>query len=275
MPRRYDMRIPTAIKVKVRGTDAQGNSFEQVASTINVSRTGARLQGVSLVSGVETVELRRGWFRKARFRVVWAGAPGTAEADQIGLRQMEKDGAFWGIPFPAPQVQPDPAPVARAAAASVSGPPASAAVLPGKWDTPAPLLSEPSSYDSNREPLHGSPPRPESELVDLTWQAPPTSTSRTIRERVASVKIRWSTPAGEAREEAFPAARVLRDKSCIVPMRVALPEGTEVTIVNARTGGSRPGTVSMCGPQMPDGTYPIAMDLESPDTAFWGSGSAR
>lgn len=272
------MRIPTAIRVKVRGVDEHGNSFEQIASTINVSRSGARLNGVSLVRGIATVELRRGWFRKAKFRIVWAGAPGTPEAEQIGLRLMESDAGFWGIAFPASQIQPDFPP--RAAAASVGAAASSthsvaAPVIPGKWDAQRPANAPPSYSSVPSAPQFGRATQ-EGDVVDLTWQTPSTAGgSRTIRERVASVKICWSTPEGARQEESCPVARVLGDKSCIVPMRVALREGAEVTIVNTRTNGSRPGIVSLCGAQMPDGTYPVAMDIAAPDPTFWGSGSVH
>lgn len=263
--RRYDMRIPTAIKVTVRGTDRNGNAFEQTASTINVSRTGARLEGIGCVEGAETVEVRRGWFRKAKFRVVWAGLPGTPEAGQIGLRQIEHDASFWGIPFPS------------GGAASAYVPPASSTPgIPASGPIPVDWSAPPARSKAAGEPQlpYMGPTVQETEVVDLTWQKP-TASTRTIRERVASVTVRWSDAAGVQHEESCPAARVLRDKSCIVPMKTALKEGTEVTIVNARTKNSRPASVSMCGPQLPDNSYPIAIDLAAPDTSFWGSGSVH
>lgn len=263
MPRRYDMRIPTVMEVKVRGVDTQGNRFEQVARTINVSRTGARLEGVAFVQGAQSVELRRGWFRKARFRVIWTGRPTGSQADHVGLRLLEKDASFWGIPFPAPQWQPDFVPP------SAPPPFAQASPLAGKWDAP-PREAAPPPLVNARAMGYSS----DSEVVPLTWEKSLSSAaaaSRTIRERVAAVTVRFTTHAGEVREETCVAARVLRDKSCIVPMRVALMERTEVTLVNTRSNAARPAIVSMCGPQMPDGTYPIAMDLASPDPQFWAS----
>jgi len=268
--RRYDMRIPTAIKVKVRGVDRNGNRFEQTASTINVSRGGARLDGVGCVQGSETVEVRRGWFRKARFRVMWAGAPGTPEAGQVGLRLIDKDAAFWGIPFPA-------APLANEyVPPNTTAPPARAAgPIPVDWSAPPSKRAVSGTYSESRVPFMGQAIE-DTNVVDLTWERPSASaTAKTIRERVAAVAVRWTDASGTTREEACPAARVLRDKSCIVPMKTALREGTEVTIVNARTKATRPATVSMCGPQLPDNSHPIAIDLAAPDTAFWGSGTVH
>ena len=282
-PQRYDPRVTTSIKVKVRGTDRRGQRFEQTASTVNVSRTGARLDGIGCLEGSQVIEVHRGWFRKASFRVVWAGNPGTPEAGQAGLRLLENEAGFWGLTFPAAQMVTDssgrgatPNAQAQAAAASPFAPsaiPASVAA-PIKRDAPreaAPPMPE-SSYSSvsSMGILHR-----ESEVVDLTWSAPPTvaATTRTIRERVASVTIRWTALNGGSGEESCPIARVMRDKSCIVPLRTALPERSEVTVINTRTKASRTATVTMCGPKGPDGTYSIAVDLDAPDTAFWGSGS--
>lgn len=268
MPQRYDKRIPTSIRVKVRGTDRNGHSFEQTASTINVSRTGARLDGIACLEGAQKVEVRRGWFRKSQFRVIWAGAPGTPEAGHVGLRQLEQDAAFWGVSFPATQIVND-----YVAPAAASSQPARGA-LPPNWSAPAvqplPAPASPASLPYMNRAL-----QQDTDVVDLTWQKPASPTSRTIRERVASVTVRWSDASGATREESCPIARVMRDKSCIVPLKIALREGTEVTIINTRTQVSRPASVSMCGPQMPDSTYSIAIDLPAPDTAFWGSGNVH
>jgi len=265
--RRYDMRIPTSIRVKVCGVDRLGNSFEQTASTVNVSRGGARLDGIGCVDGAQTVEVRRGWFRKAKFRVMWAGMPGTPEAGQVGLRLLDADASFWGIPFPATPVTSDYVPPQRTAAIPATGP------IPVDWSEPAPRARA-AAAPAAAPPRYLDSPNQESEVVDLTWQKP-TAAARTIRERVAAVAVRWDDASGATHEERCPAARVLRDKSCIVPMKVALREGAEVTIVNTRTNATRAATVSMCGPQMPDNTYPIAIDLPAPDTNFWGSGSVH
>lgn len=257
--RRYDLRIPTHIRVKVVGVDRHGNSFQQTASTVNVSRTGARLDGIGCVDGRQTVELRRGWFRKARFQVMWTGMPGTPQAGQVGLRQLDQDATFWGIPFPPTQMIADYQPPQSTAAIPATGP------IPVDWSTPAPKRRAQSSGMPEMGPTIG-----ETEVVDLSWQNT-SPTAPTIRERVAAIMVRWVNRAGDVHEETCPAARVLRDKSCIVPMKTALSEGTEVTIVNTRTRATRKAYVSMCGPQMPDNSFPIALDLPAPDTAFWGT----
>lgn len=288
-PQRYDPRVPANIKVKVRGTDRRGHRFEQTASTVNVSRTGARLDGIGCVEGSQIVEVHRGWFRKASFRVVWAGNPGTAEAGQVGLRLLDNEAGFWGLTFPPSEAVTNTAPrpfaedplqaAAAAPAVAPAAPPPVSSFGPPKsikrdFRREAPAAPPESSYSSASS--MGTLQK-ESEVVDLTWSAPvpAPSTGRTIRERVASVTIRWKTPSGGLLEESCPVARVMRDKSCIVPLHTALPERSEVTIINRRTKDSRPAIVTMCGPKGSDGTYSIAVDLDAPDTAFWGSGTTH
>jgi len=93
---RQDERIAKELRVWVRGTDRNGNPFVQSAQTIDVSRHGARLDGVGYLTGPDRIiEVRRGW-RRARFRVVWTGQMGTAQANQIGVCCLEPNKYIWG-----------------------------------------------------------------------------------------------------------------------------------------------------------------------------------
>ncbi len=97
---RQEYRIAKVVRVSVRGVDRNGNSFLQSANAIDLSRNGARLDGVGFLTWPgETIEVKRGW-KKARFRVVWVGQPGTQQANQIGICSLEPDKSIWGIPFP-------------------------------------------------------------------------------------------------------------------------------------------------------------------------------
>lgn len=98
-------RIAKIIQVWVRGIDRSGNPFVQNAHTIDIGKTGARLDGVGYLTGPgEIVQVKRGW-RKARFRVVWIGSMGTAEANQIGICCMEDDKDIWRVPISEPEAQ--------------------------------------------------------------------------------------------------------------------------------------------------------------------------
>jgi hypothetical protein len=93
-------RIAKSLRVVVRGKDKNGNPFVQSAHTIDLSRDGARLDGVGfLTSPGETIEVRRYW-RKAKFRVVWIGQIGTAEADQVGVHALQSEKKIWGVTLP-------------------------------------------------------------------------------------------------------------------------------------------------------------------------------
>lgn len=91
-------RMAKTIQVWVRGIDRSGNPFVQTARTIDIGQSGARLDGVGYLTGPgEIVQVKRGW-RKARFRVVWVGQIGTAEADQVGICCLEGDKDIWRVP---------------------------------------------------------------------------------------------------------------------------------------------------------------------------------
>src|SRR5260370_1263630 len=88
---RSSARVSVSIPVYVKGIDHNGNPFIQSAYTVDVSKSGARLDGVGYLTGPgDTIEVRR-FFRKARFRVIWIGDMGTSEANQIGILCLEEE----------------------------------------------------------------------------------------------------------------------------------------------------------------------------------------
>jgi len=91
---RRNPRISKAIRVVVRGTNP--NPFVQTAYTVDVSKLGARLDTVGfLVQPGATIEVKRSWHGKARFRVVWVGHIGTDEGNQAGLICLEPEAKIW------------------------------------------------------------------------------------------------------------------------------------------------------------------------------------
>ena len=95
-----DRRVPVSVPIKVRGVDSEGHQFTQSAEAIDVSRHGARLDGIGYVTRPgETIEVKRRW-QSARFRVVWVGDPGTAEAGQAGVYALQPEKNPWGIDIP-------------------------------------------------------------------------------------------------------------------------------------------------------------------------------
>jgi hypothetical protein len=98
---RKSSRIREKIRVFVKGKDHNGNPFVQSSYTIDVSKNGARLDGLGYLAGVgETIEVKRRWRGKARFRVVWIGQVGLEQSNQIGICSLEEDKNIWGVKLP-------------------------------------------------------------------------------------------------------------------------------------------------------------------------------
>lgn len=92
-------RTKAVIPVKVKGRDSSGKDFEEVAHTLDITSTGARLGSIrrelNLLDEV-TVFYRQ---RKLQFRVMWKKKlQGTSEF-QIGLKALSHDRETWGLSF--------------------------------------------------------------------------------------------------------------------------------------------------------------------------------
>jgi hypothetical protein len=100
-------RVPVSLSIRVWGLDAAGKPFTQSAQTVNISRLGARLQGVraELAAG-DVIGLQHD-AEKARFRVIWRQPSGEA-----GIHCVEAGRYIWGAALTAyvPTAQPAPAP---------------------------------------------------------------------------------------------------------------------------------------------------------------------
>jgi hypothetical protein len=111
MGKRYEPRAQVRLPVTVSGTDADGNPFKQTAYAYDLSRRGARIDGIGCLRGPgETVEIQHNG-TKARFFVVWVGLPGTIEDGHIGIRLLDRNKNIWTLDLPKPQtddfVQPE------------------------------------------------------------------------------------------------------------------------------------------------------------------------
>jgi hypothetical protein len=98
---RRNPRIPKNIRVIVKGVDRNGHPFVQSSYTVDISKSGARLDGLGYLTGPgDTIEVRRPWRGKARFRVIWIGQIGLEESNQIGISSLEEDKDIWGSKLP-------------------------------------------------------------------------------------------------------------------------------------------------------------------------------
>lgn len=97
--KRNGSRTKAVLPVKVKGTDAFGDAFEELVHTLDLTATGVRLGSLRRELNVQdevTVLFRT---RKMTFRVVWIKKlKGTSEF-QVGLKASAQDREAWGINF--------------------------------------------------------------------------------------------------------------------------------------------------------------------------------
>jgi hypothetical protein len=93
-------RKKAVLPVRVKGQDGCGNTFEELAITLDVTPDGVRLGSMRRELNVldeVTVFYRQ---RKIQFRVVWTKKlKGTSEF-QVGLKAVAQDKEAWGMTFP-------------------------------------------------------------------------------------------------------------------------------------------------------------------------------
>jgi len=107
MGKRTESRAQRSLEVRILGMDANGHPMLATAQTLNISRQGVVLQGVSArVNRSELVSLQYK-NRKVRYRVVWAGEPGTENAGQLGLEKVSLRDDLWGEDLPPQDDAPD------------------------------------------------------------------------------------------------------------------------------------------------------------------------
>lgn len=103
---RQEPRIQHRAPVRVFGIGSDGRPVSLTASTTDISRNGARLCGVSeWTTPGETIGVRCG-SEKARFRIAWVGAAGSAAEGQIGILSMEPEKYIWEVQPPAREATP-------------------------------------------------------------------------------------------------------------------------------------------------------------------------
>jgi hypothetical protein len=91
-PTRKEQRVPGVVPIRIISTTEDGETVQCLAHTLNVSRRGARIAGVTVnVQLGKIIRLMRGR-NTANFKVVWIG-----ENQQIGVESLEAVGNFWGV----------------------------------------------------------------------------------------------------------------------------------------------------------------------------------
>ncbi len=93
---RKEVRVSKPVRVTVKGKDRAGRKFSQSAMALDVSKNGAKLDGVGFLTWPgEVVEVKRGW-SSARFRVVWVGDVGP-QSGQAGIHLLDTGKNIWGL----------------------------------------------------------------------------------------------------------------------------------------------------------------------------------
>jgi len=98
--KRLDVRHNLALPVRVWGMDATGMMFEEFATTIDVTTTGASIAGIKhlLLRGcVISVEHRSS---RARYRVKWVEAAQDDKPGNVGVQLIEPGKFIWGRVIP-------------------------------------------------------------------------------------------------------------------------------------------------------------------------------
>jgi len=91
--KRQERRLHLAVPVKVFADITSMES--QNCCTYEISTHGARLVAPPGIKSVgQTIWLQR-QNRRARYKVVWIGEPGTSLANQVGVETLEPSNVIW------------------------------------------------------------------------------------------------------------------------------------------------------------------------------------
>lgn len=107
MGKRTESRAQRALQVRILGMDANGRPMLASARTVNISRQGVVLEGVtSPVKSGEVVSLQYK-SRKVRYKVIWVGEPTTPQASMLGLEKVNQKDDLWQDDLPPQDDAPD------------------------------------------------------------------------------------------------------------------------------------------------------------------------
>jgi len=100
MGMRKEMRLQLALPVRVSGKNADGESFEQDCTTVDVTVNGLRVKGLTQTLRCGAV-ISVGYGRKsARVRVMWTGKTGSEKQGHVGLQVVGEWKSLWGRAIP-------------------------------------------------------------------------------------------------------------------------------------------------------------------------------
>jgi len=99
-PKRRSQRVLMQVPVRLRGTNAQGASFEEYTETLAISAHGALvLLQTRLTSGSKIHLQHKKTFEEQECQVVFLG-PVRGNKAEIGLEFLAPRPQFWRVAFP-------------------------------------------------------------------------------------------------------------------------------------------------------------------------------
>ena len=91
-------RIKAVLPVRVTASDIAGGSYSDLAHTLDITETGARLGAVRRPLEVGSLLILQYKQHRAEFRVVWSKPMPHSHEHQVGLQALaQKD--VWGLAF--------------------------------------------------------------------------------------------------------------------------------------------------------------------------------
>jgi len=99
METRHKPRVAIKLPVRVFGIDADSRPFNRMATTLDISFSGVRINGLGVrLEPGDIVGVQHG-AEKGRFRVVWKQESPDGNGS-CGLQCLQPVDSFWGVPFP-------------------------------------------------------------------------------------------------------------------------------------------------------------------------------
>ncbi len=94
LPERVEKRLVIALSIRVYGMGSDGKPFNQEVRTLDITRDGARIDGLPQIAIGEIVGVQYGQ-EKSRYKVIWVGEPGGKREGQIGLQVVQTGQTLW------------------------------------------------------------------------------------------------------------------------------------------------------------------------------------
>jgi hypothetical protein len=106
MGKRREPRKPVQVTVRILGTDAAGRPFAEKVETVDVSRSGLHLRGLSVALKLEDTVSVSYKEQKARYHVKWL-IPAPTGPDKpvrwnVGLQNHSPERTIFDFPLPTP-----------------------------------------------------------------------------------------------------------------------------------------------------------------------------